>query len=68
MLNRMAQRMYFVTGYYGLFEGVLSIPRLFWGNLVNFLANWRAIVQIAALRRRSPRGLGQDDARLSGAG
>jgi adsorption protein B len=46
MLNRMAQRMYFVTGYYGLFEGLLSIPRLFWGNLVNFLANWRAIVQI----------------------
>jgi adsorption protein B len=46
MLNRMAQRMYFVTGYYGLFEGVLSIPRLFWGNLVNFLANWRAIAQI----------------------
>jgi adsorption protein B len=46
MLNRMAQRMYFVTGYYGLFEGVLSIPRLFWGNLVNFLANCRAIVQI----------------------
>jgi adsorption protein B len=46
MLNRMAQRMWFVSGYYGIFEGLLSIPRLFWGNLVNFLANWRAIVQI----------------------
>jgi adsorption protein B len=46
MVNRLAQRMYFVSGYYGIFEGLLSIPRVFWGNFVNFLANWRAIAQI----------------------
>jgi bacteriophage N4 adsorption protein B len=46
MTNRMAQRVYFVSRYYGLSEGMWSIPRLFWGNLINFLANWRAIQQI----------------------
>lgn len=46
MANRMVQRIYFVTTYYGIFQGLLSIPRLFWGNYINFLANWRAIRQI----------------------
>lgn len=46
MLNRMAQRVIFVSGYYGLGQGLLSIPRLFWGNVINFLANCRAIRQI----------------------
>jgi bacteriophage N4 adsorption protein B len=46
MTNRMAQRAYFVSTYYGLVEGALSIPRLFWGNYINFMANWRAIWQI----------------------
>ncbi|MFC4763596.1 glycosyl transferase family protein [Dyella koreensis] len=46
MGNRMLQRIIFVSGYYGLKQGLLSIPRLLWGNLVNFLANWRAIRQI----------------------
>ena len=46
MINRMVQRVFFVTGYYGLVQGLLSVPRLFWGNLVNFLANCRAIRQI----------------------
>ena len=48
MLNRMLQRAVFVTSYYGLGQGLMSIPRLFWGNLINFLANWRAIRQILA--------------------
>jgi adsorption protein B len=48
MINRMVQRVFFVTGYYGLVQGMLSVPRLFWGNLVNFLANCRAIRQILA--------------------
>jgi adsorption protein B len=46
MLNRMAQRVYFVSIYYGLIQGLLSIPRLFWGNYINFLANWHAIRRI----------------------
>lgn len=46
MANRIVQRVIFVTGYYGLAEGLLSVPRLFWGNIINFLANCRAIHQI----------------------
>jgi adsorption protein B len=46
MLNRMGQRIFFVTIYYGLLQGMMSIPRLFWGNYINFLANWRAIRRI----------------------
>lgn len=46
MGNRMLQRIVFVSGYYGVKQGLLSIPRLLWGNLVNFLANCRAIRQI----------------------
>lgn len=49
MLNRLGQRFYFVTVYYGLWQGVLSIPRTFWGNIVNFLANLRAIRQVLAM-------------------
>ena len=46
MTNRIVQRVYFVSVFYGLVQGLLSLPRLFWGNFVNFLANWRAIRQI----------------------
>ena len=46
MINRAFQRVFFVTGYYGIFEGLMSLPRLFWGNYINFLANWRAIKAI----------------------
>jgi bacteriophage N4 adsorption protein B len=45
MTNRVAQRVIFVTRYYGLQQGLLSIPRLLWGNLINFLANYRALKQ-----------------------
>lgn len=45
MLNRMVQRVFFVTSYYGMLQGLLSLPRLVWGNVINFLANWRAIWQ-----------------------
>lgn len=45
-INRIFQRIYFVTIYYGLFQGLLSIPRLIWGNYINFMANCRAISQI----------------------
>lgn len=46
MINRAFQRVFFVTSYYGIFEGLMSLPRLFWGNYINFLANWRAIKSI----------------------
>lgn len=46
MLNRMLQRVIFVSGYYGLAQGVMALPRLFWGTVINFLANCRAIRQI----------------------
>jgi len=46
MANRIGQRLFFVSSYYGLIEGAWSRPRLFWGNFINFLANCRAIRQI----------------------
>jgi adsorption protein B len=48
MMNRIAQRIFFVSSYYGLFEGLLSVPRLFWGNYINFMANWKAVKQVIA--------------------
>lgn len=46
MSNRIVQRTIFVTQYYGLFQGLLSLPRMLLGNFINFLANWRAIKQV----------------------
>lgn len=46
MGNRMVQRVIFVSGYYGLGQGLMSIPRLFWGNFINFMANGRALSQV----------------------
>ena len=43
--NRALQRIYFVSSYYGVWQGVLSVPRLAWGNVINFFANWRALMQ-----------------------
>lgn len=43
--NRALQRIYFVSGYYGFKQGLLSVPRLAWGNVINFFANWRALMQ-----------------------
>jgi bacteriophage N4 adsorption protein B len=48
MINRLAQRMIFVTNYYGLFQGLLSLPRMILGNFINFMANWRALRQVMA--------------------
>ena len=45
LANRALQRIYFVSGYYGVKQGLLSVPRLAWGNLINFFANWRALMQ-----------------------
>lgn len=46
LLNRLLQRFYFVTLYYGLWQGLLSAPRMLWGNVVNFFANFKAVCQI----------------------
>lgn len=58
MLNRIVQRVYFVSVYYGLFQGVMALPRLFWGTFINFLANCRAIQQI--VRHGDPRRVAWD--------
>jgi adsorption protein B len=58
MSNRIIQRMIFVTGYYGLAQGLLVLPRLFWGNLINFMANWRAIKQV--IQHGDPRRVAWD--------
>ncbi|MGB7801655.1 cyclic di-3',5'-guanylate-activated glycosyltransferase NrfB [Buttiauxella sp.] len=58
MTNRIVQRMIFVTGYYGLGQGLLVLPRLFWGNLINFMANWRAIKQV--IQHGDPRRVAWD--------
>ena len=46
LLNRLFQRGWFVTRYYGIFEGLLSAPRMMWSNFVNFFANVRALRQV----------------------
>ena len=46
LINRLLQRGYFVTRYYGIIEGLLSAPRMMWSNFVNFFANLRALRQV----------------------
>ena len=58
MTNRAAQRVFFVSTYYGLAAAVMSIPRLFWANYINFMANCRAIRQI--LQHGDPRRVAWD--------
>lgn len=58
MVNRILQRIIFVTVYYGLFQGILSVFRLFWGNLINFMANWRALCQV--IQNGNPRRVAWD--------
>lgn len=58
MINRILQRTIFVTQYYGLFQGLLSAPRMFLGNFINFLANWRAIKQV--IQHGNPRRIAWD--------
>ena len=58
MTNRILQRTFFVTQYYGLFQGLLSLPRMLLGNFINFLANWRAIKQV--IQQGNPRRVAWD--------
>lgn len=45
MLSRFFHRFLFVLKTYGVFQAFLSIPRLFWGNIINMLALFRALKQ-----------------------
>ncbi|MCD9505344.1 glycosyl transferase family protein [Photobacterium phosphoreum] len=56
--NRSFQRAYFVTQYYGFWQGFLSFPRMIWGNIINFFANVRAIRQV--LEQGDPRRIAWD--------
>jgi adsorption protein B len=49
LINRLFQRAWFVTRFYGWFEGLLSAPRMMWSNFVNFFANLRALRQVMAM-------------------
>lgn len=46
LVNRLFQRAWFVTRFYGIGEGLLSAPRMMWSNFVNFFANLRALRQV----------------------
>ena len=46
LINRVLQRIVFVKSYYGWWQSILSVPRMFWGNVINFFANVRAIRQV----------------------
>ncbi len=59
MVNRIVQRVIFVTGYYGLTQGAAFRPASFSGsNLINFMANWRALKTGTSTRRSTSRGVG----------
>jgi bacteriophage N4 adsorption protein B len=58
LLNRILQRVLLVTGYYGIFQGLLALPRMLLGNFINFLANWRAIKQV--IQKGNPRRVAWD--------
>ncbi|GGF19932.1 bacteriophage N4 adsorption protein B [Aliidongia dinghuensis] len=42
LCNRIGQRFYFVSRFYGLWQGVMTVPRLLVNNLINFNATMRA--------------------------
>lgn len=51
LVLRLAQRVVAVSRIYGPVQGLLSIPRLVWGNFINFFACWRALKQYASYLR-----------------
>ncbi len=51
LLLRLVQRFIAVTRIYGPLQGLMSAPRLVWGNLINFFACCRAIKQYASYLR-----------------
>lgn len=51
LLLRLVQRFVAVTRIYGPMHGLLSAPRLVWGNFINFFACCRALKQYASYLR-----------------
>lgn len=51
LLLRLVQRFVAVARIYGPLQGLLSAPRLVWGNFINFFACWRALKQYASYLR-----------------
>ncbi len=47
LVNRLGQRFYFTSRYYGIKEGCLAIPRTVVANFVNFSAFFRAVFQVS---------------------
>jgi adsorption protein B len=51
LVLRLVQRFIAVARIYGPVHGLMSAPRLVWGNLINFCACWRAMKQYASYLR-----------------
>ncbi len=49
--NRILQRMYFTYEVYGVKGALLSVPRIIWGNFINFFAMFKALAQFFKLRK-----------------
>ncbi|CAD5107551.1 cyclic di-3',5'-guanylate-activated glycosyltransferase NfrB [Zestomonas carbonaria] len=49
LFNRLFQRFWFVSRYYGVIEGLRSAPRMMWSNFINFFANVKALRQVLAI-------------------
>ncbi|MEX2498903.1 MAG: glycosyl transferase family protein [Wenzhouxiangellaceae bacterium] len=58
LANRLLHRIYFVTTQYGIAQGVMSVPRALWSNIVNFVATYRAALLF--FRARSHKSIGWD--------
>ena len=43
LISRALHRIFFTYQIYGLFHSLLSVPRQLWGNVLNFMASYRAI-------------------------
>lgn len=52
MAIQLLVRMLCTNAVYGFWQALLSIPRAFWGNVINFLATTRALVLFFKHRRR----------------
>ncbi len=48
--NRLVQRFYFTSKYYGIGQGLLAIPRTVAANFVNVSAFFRALLQVSTAR------------------
>lgn len=51
LVNRLVNRMILVSALYGPLQGLLSIPRQIWANVVNFFACSRALYQFVGFLR-----------------